>query len=225
MFNSQRFIKDAVHSVRLQSYSPIETIVIDDGSTDESANLVRSMEGIRYFYQIHSGVAAARNLGISKASGSFLAFLDSDDLWDKEKIGKQVRLFIKDPELDCIFSKFENFFDPESQLPSWMNRDHFTAEKFKSMKLLCTMLVRSEVYERVGFFKTKYLSGEDIEWFTRLKDAGTRYLFMPEILVSRRLHDSNLSYKKLFNQRDLLQVLKTSIDRKRSNDSKCQDRK
>jgi len=218
MFNSRRFIQDAIRSVRLQSYSPIEIIVIDDGSTDGSVNLIRSIEGIRYSYQNHSGVASARNMGISKASGSFIAFLDADDLWDKEKIDMQIRLFNKDHELDCLFCRLENFFDPNSQLPSWLDPAHFSAEKFKSMKSLSTMIVRTEVYERVGLFDTKYRSGEDIEWFTRLKDTGIRTFFMPEVLVSRRLHDSNLSYQKNFKQKDLLKVLKASIDRNRPKD-------
>jgi glycosyltransferase involved in cell wall biosynthesis len=127
-YNAEKTIGNALDTVFGQTYRPIEVIVIDDGSTDKTAEIVKNyVQGIRivrdvesdptirtyptseaielkYIYQQNSGPSKARNSGIKAARGEYIAFLDADDLWIKEKIEKQVELFTKDPKLDVIFS-------------------------------------------------------------------------------------------------------------------------
>ena len=218
--NSERFLAESIESALGQSYSPIEIILVDDGSTDGSLQIARSYDNIQILRQDHRGVSSARNTGSAKASGSFLAFLDSDDIWDREKISKQIHYMERHTDVGCVFCRFENFFDPETSPPSWLNRSSFLKERFKDMMSLCTMLIRKEIFDRVGCFNTDLRSGEDIDWFIRAKDTGIVSKHIDETLVSRRLHDKNLSYSNHSTKADLLRVFKASIDRKNLKEGK-----
>lgn len=93
-YNSEYYLIDALKSIRNQSYKNIEVIVIDDGSTDKTNEIINKFKiqdsRIKSFYQKKQGVSAARNLGIKKSRGNFITFLDSDDLYEKDKILEQV---------------------------------------------------------------------------------------------------------------------------------------
>lgn len=118
-YNAEKFISEALDSVFAQTYRPIEVIVIDDGSTDRTAEIVKDYSivkinktiktditkiELRYLYQENGGPSKARNTGIKAAKGEYIAFLDADDLWMSDKIEKQIQLFKKDPKIDVIFT-------------------------------------------------------------------------------------------------------------------------
>lgn len=89
-YNAERFLLDALTSVRRQSVAPLEILVVDDGSSDDTARLAASMEGVRCIRQTNAGVSAARNRGIEEARGEFIALLDADDAWMPEKLAAQL---------------------------------------------------------------------------------------------------------------------------------------
>lgn len=89
-YNAEPFLKAAIESVLRQSVPPLEVLVVDDGSTDGTASLARSIEGVRYVHQENRGVSAARNRGIAEASGRFIALLDADDAWREDKLAVQM---------------------------------------------------------------------------------------------------------------------------------------
>ena len=91
VYNGAEFLAEAVASIVAQAYQPLEIIVVDDGSTDETATIVQSLGGeIRYLYQFNQGPAAARNAGLALAQGDLIAFLDVDDLWPADKLAQQM---------------------------------------------------------------------------------------------------------------------------------------
>ena len=214
VFNGERFLAETIESVLDQSYKPIEIIIVDDGSNDRTAQIARSYDGISYFKQTQQGVAAARNYGLAKAHGKYLSFVDADDLWHKEKIKKQMSN-ISQNKFDGLICRFENFFEPNVELPGWLNKEYFVGEKFKDMPSLCTLLIRTDDFNQVGEFNTNLVTGSDIDWFARAKDKGMTITLMHETLVYRRLHDLNLSYKAHDDRKDLLKIFKASLDRKR----------
>lgn len=111
VYNRERYLAETIESVLAQTYRPIEIIVVDDGSTDKTADVARRLsENIRYFYQSNSGCSAARNKGIEIALGSFISFLDSDDLWVEEKLSRQMTVFDSDSDLDMVFGQVSNFY-------------------------------------------------------------------------------------------------------------------
>src|SRR5215510_7858922 len=110
VFNGERYLREALDSILVQTYQPLEIIVADDGSTDETAAIVSSYgEQVRHLFQPNAGVAAACNLGLGAAHGEFIAFLAADDLWQPEKLARQMARFRARPELNLCVSYIQNF--------------------------------------------------------------------------------------------------------------------
>ena len=113
-YDSARFIADAVRGVLAQTYPCHEVIVIDDGSRDETADIVRGLTGqIRYRRQDNRGPAAARNAGIKMARGKYICFLDADDLWTPNKLELQVEFMAAHSEIGLLFTDAEEWEDQE----------------------------------------------------------------------------------------------------------------
>lgn len=107
VFAGERFLGEALETIAAQSYSHLETIVVDDGSPDASAEIAASHPGVRLLCEPHRGVAAARNTGVQAARGELIAFLDQDDLWDASKISRQVALLAQRPDLAIALTHVE----------------------------------------------------------------------------------------------------------------------
>jgi len=103
-YNAERYLAEAIESVRSQTYPCAECLVIDDGSTDGTAEVAHSIDGVKYIYQPNGGDASARNRAISEASSEFIAFLDSDDVWLSNKVEAQIDLFDRRPGLGMVYS-------------------------------------------------------------------------------------------------------------------------
>lgn len=96
VYNREKYVSEAIESVLKQTYQFLDIIVIDDGSTDKSAEIIKSFGSkIRYFYQENSGISSALNHGLKVAKGEFIAFLDSDDLWTENKLNLQIKVLKK----------------------------------------------------------------------------------------------------------------------------------
>lgn len=109
LYNTEKYITETIESVLFQTYTDWELIIIDDGSTDKSADIVNlylADERIHYYYQENNGVSTARNNGIIKSKGAYIAFLDADDVWQADNIEKKIKLFEKE-DVDFIFSDVE----------------------------------------------------------------------------------------------------------------------
>jgi len=107
-YNAAGFLAEAIESIRWQTYQPVEIIVVDDGSTDDTAEVVRGLGGeIRYVEQANAGPAAARNRGLELAQGELIAFLDADDRWPRDKLEIQVPRLLGNPELDLVLGRIQ----------------------------------------------------------------------------------------------------------------------
>ena len=115
-YNSSGFIEDALESVFKQTYRNYEVIVVDDGSTDKSAEIIGSFSDKRiiYIYQENHGVSVARNKGILESKGEYIAFLDSDDLWLPEKLEKQVAILNNNKNTGLVYTDFDVIHEGES---------------------------------------------------------------------------------------------------------------
>src|SRR3989338_10346077 len=103
-YNNAKFISAAIDSAAKQTYPNIEIIVVDDGSTDQTKNVILPYQHrIRYIHQSNEGLAAARNKAIEKSKGDYLQFLDADDLIHPEKIKKQIDCLMREPQFDVVY--------------------------------------------------------------------------------------------------------------------------
>jgi glycosyltransferase involved in cell wall biosynthesis len=214
VYNRERYIVEAIESVRAQDYAPVEIIVVDDGSTDGTAAAVRGMgTDIRYLYQDNRGVAGARNAGVSAATGPFLAFLDSDDLWMPAKLTRQMAVFAANPETDAVYGHAEQFICPELD-PAFKSRIRAHMGTMPA-PVPPAMLIRRASFERVGRFDERLNVGVEIEWYARLSEKNLRVVMLPDTIYRRRLHRTNLNLERAGEQSERLHALKTVIDRRR----------
>lgn len=222
VFNGERYLAEALDSILAQQYRPIEIVVVDDGSTDGTAALVRSYgDRVRALRQPNAGAPAARNLGLQTARGELIAFLDSDDLWHRDKLARQIARFVARPELEVSVTYLQNFWIPELRDEAERFRDHPLSQPQPGYVTI-TMLARRALFERVGAFNTSRSVGDPMEWFVRAAEHDAVMELLPDTLAYRRLHQRNLSWESGASRRmtsamqdAVLQVVKESLDRRR----------
>ena len=214
VYNGDHHLAEALESVLAQTYRPIEIIVVDDGSTDNSANIARSYKEVRYIYQPNQGVAVARNTGISQACGEFIAFLDQDDLWTPNKLSIQIDYLVKYENIGYTLAKMRVFLAPGISKPSWL-KENYLLEDIPGY-IVGTLVVRRSILEKVGEFNPIYKYGNDSDWFFRATDAGISKAILPETLLHKRIHNANESHKVQAMTLDMMKFLRSSIERKRN---------
>jgi len=215
VYNGERYVKEALDSILAQTYRPIEIIVVDDGSVDGTAGVVASYgDQVKYVRQPNAGPAAARNRGVSKAQGEFIAFLDADDLWHPEKLERQMARFRACPLLDLCVTHVQNFWIPELQEEAERFRNHRHGRPVPGY-VTQTLLARRALFESVGQFNTSLKHGDAQEWFLRAAETGAVMEVLSDVLVYRRLHRTNFSREVSRSLEDHLRIVKASLDRRR----------
>ena len=217
VYNGEKFIKDSINSVLNQEYDNWECIVVDDGSTDGTASIIKEHEQIIYLHQGNAGVAAARNLGIKKASGEYLAFLDADDVWSANKLLIQINYMEANPDVGYSFTKHSLFLDEGlKDFPSWV-RTH-RQEKEMTAYIPSALVARRFVFEAIGNFDVNYQVGEDSDWFMRAKDAGFKLGVVEKNLLQKRVHSQCLSGNTQLSKANLLKIIRASLQRTKTAD-------
>ena len=214
VFNSERFLREAVQSVLDQKYSPVEIIIVDDGSTDGTATVARSLgETVRYLHQTNQGPAAARNRGIEHAQGSLIAFADADDLWPSKKLELQLPYLINDPAIEIVMGRIQ-----QVRLLKTVN-GQTQAEEFDEPAFsvnLGSAVIRESVFERVGLFDETMRYSEDVDWFMRAREAGAAIVTIDAVTLLYRQHEDNMTRGKSTTELNVLKALKRSLDRRRA---------
>lgn len=212
VYNGEPFLGEALESVLGQTYRPIEAIVIDDGSTDGSEEVVRRFASVRYIYQPHQGAGSARNHGLKLAQGAFVAFLDADDVWLTEKLTLQIAAFTADPQLDLVFGHVQQFRSAKSDSTP---ESHEEVGPAMPGLIPTTMLAKCEAFSRVGLFELKWRIGEFIDWYSRAVEQELKAKMLPNVVAFRRLHGSNLSLQEKEHRSEYVHILKQALDRRR----------
>lgn len=212
--NSGPYIVPALDSILAQQYRPIEILVVDDGSTDGTAQRVRGYSPeVRVIEQEQHGHPAARNAGIRAAAGDFLAFLDHDDLWNPDKLNLQIAAFERDPALDLVFGQIQNFFTPE--MPQEERARLAVPLQPLPGLLQGAMLARRRSFDRVGLFSEKRSIGDFLDWYGRAMVLRLNVAMLAETVVYRRIHANNLQRKQRHRHHEYLRAVKDLLDRRR----------
>lgn len=214
LYNGARHLRAALESVFAQTYRPIEVIVVDDGSADDSGVIAQSFPEVRYIRQANQGVAAARNNAIAVAHGEFFAFLDQDDVWTPEKLRLQIGHLLSNSELGYTLTQQKFFLEPGGKLPAWFRKELF--DSVHTGWVLGTLVVRRTTFEKIGNFATGYSAANDSDWFFRAKAAEIPMAVVPELLLLKRIHEANESARAKEVLSELRKVVKSSLDRQRS---------
>lgn len=215
VFNGETYIVEAVESVLSQSTFRFDLIIVDDGSTDHTASIACKFGPlIRYCYQMHSGISAARNKGVQMAQGDFLAFLDADDLWTKNKTNLQWKAFEKEPELDMVFGNVRQFISPDLSEDEKANIN-IPVETLAG-QVPGSMLIRKKSFLRVGLFKEELKLGEFIDWYARAVELNLKSIMLPDIVLERRIHKTNTGILQRNQRSGYVHALKAALDRRRS---------
>jgi glycosyltransferase involved in cell wall biosynthesis len=219
VYNGEAYLHEAINSLLAQQYPLVEIVVVNDGSTDGTADVIgRYGDQIRVLSQDNLGVSAARNRGVAMSTGQLLCFLDADDRFDARKLTMQVAALLADSQLDLCDGHTSNFWSPELSLGT-CQADFRYAQAYWRKPLpghISTWLFRRELWERVGGFSTKLRYSEDVDWFSRARDLPMRRLTLPDVLTHRRLHPGNAT-ARLEADRDtsLAEVLRAHLKRAR----------
>jgi glycosyltransferase involved in cell wall biosynthesis len=208
-YNSAGFIQEAVQSVLEQSYAEREVIVVDDGSSDKTREILGRYQGrVQYIYRQNGGPAKARNAGIEAAKGDLVCFLDSDDLWASNKLELQLAFMNQHREVALLAGGCRKFIDdgspysPFTARPTKKNQSRIYPAPEAFTRLLrsnfittSTVAIRKECFEKVGLFDENLPTVEDRDLWLRVA-AHFGVAQFPWMVCKKRLHFANASSDK-----------------------------
>lgn len=204
-YNYGRFIAEAIESVLAQTLLPDEIIVVDDGSTDDTEEILKRFgDKITYIKQENAGVCAARNRGVTASSGEYIAFMDADDIWHPTKLEKQMAKFAEDPDIGLVHCGMREF---ESNTGEILGTHIEGGDADVAFALLLwegkviigpggTIILKREAFDSVGGFDADMKVGEDWDFCYRIA-RKYKVGFVPEVLVDYRSH-SEAAHRNIY---------------------------
>jgi teichuronic acid biosynthesis glycosyltransferase TuaG len=225
-YNAERYIAASIQSALDQTYSNWELVVVDDGSTDGTRQVVQQFTAvdnrIKYFFQENGRLGKARNTGIKNSSGPLIAFLDSDDLWMAEKLRMQLAK-LESSDVDVVFSN--GFVFNEDDVTSETETFPIVTGRFEGNEMLdlllahnripvLSVLIRRKALEDAGAFEESlpYHGCEDYDLWVKLAKRGATFYGMEEKLVRYRRHPSSMTHKLSHGLKLTIRVLKRHIN-------------
>ncbi|MCX8111401.1 MAG: glycosyltransferase [Syntrophorhabdaceae bacterium] len=216
-YNRRNFLKDAVKSVLNQDYHNKEIIVIDDGSTDRSYEIVRDLP-VRYIYQPNKGISSARNTGITISKGEYIAFLDVDDRWLKGKLSTQIEAMSKTGYL--ISYTDEIWLRNGKRINQKARHRKYSGYIFERCLPLCiispsSVLIKREVFSHIGFFDESLPVCEDYDMWLRISSRYPILFIDKPLIIKNGGHEDQLSKKyevmDRFRIKSLVKILDSNI--------------
>jgi glycosyltransferase involved in cell wall biosynthesis len=207
-YNAAPYLAETVNSIRKQSYRPLEVIVVDDGSTDGTSNIVCTLVSeaeseaeftLRSIYQANSGPSAARNRGISESNGTYVGFIDADDRWHKDKAAHQVKIMREDPNVGVTFSQWRIITEDgvATNRTGGAPTGFVTVEDLLFENVVGTtsnVIMRREVLNKIGPFDVNLRFCEDLELWLRAAQINDQVLYcLGETLIDRRERPGQLT--------------------------------
>ena len=229
-YNADRYICEAIDSLTAQGYENLEIIVIDDGSTDSTEKAIAHLVGngvIKYFYKKNGGVSSARNLGLEKARGEFIGFLDADDTYLPGMISSCLKELVE-KQYDLVsVDNYMVFYENSQEI----RRDYqgYNWIEVESSSLYCNLLrvggiggphkaiFRKTVFDKIGYFDTKLPMYEDLDLWIRIAQQGLQWGHIRQALIQYNHRGSGSSLSTQSSKRN--DQGRLSVIRKHKNDA------
>lgn len=215
-FNRLHLLKETVDSVRSQTYRDLEIVVVDDGSTDGTGEWLDRQDDLHVVRQSNSGIAASRNSGASRARGSWLAFLDHDDLWVPDKLRIQMEFVGGNPDVGLVAARHVRLGKPYRSVarPSWIKGDLLVKVFAESFIHTSSVVIRKDVFDSIGGFPTKYRFADEFDvWLRIARDHPVAYVDAPLVFI--RFYESNTSHDRIGVRTDTYDILMNHYDPRR----------
>jgi glycosyltransferase involved in cell wall biosynthesis len=224
-YNGRKYIKETIDSILAQNYENFELLIIDDGSPNKIdssflSSLVESMNDprIKYYCKNNSGLSETRNFGIDKSNGEFIAFIDQDDLWDKEKLSLQAEVFVSDETVNFVCTDAANIGEKSEAMRiglKWGVGTGLIPDTYGKLLRGNFVVCSSAAFRRsalagVGYSNRMYAVVPDYEYFLRFAERMDFY-FIERSLLLYRLHEGNTTKQQFKGACEVLSVL---FDRK-----------
>ena len=211
-YNAARTLDEAIRSVLAQTVAASDILVIDDGSTDDTADIAARYGGtVRVIRQGNAGAAAATNVGLRNVSAPFVAGLDADDIWLPEKAERQLERFARGPHVDGLFCRVRRFQHGSDDRSSGAVSDGLSRS---AMMLHASAVAAIGPVNDPGDARGR---GEMIDWLQRGRELGLIFETLPEVLALRRIIPGSLSYGyDTMADRGYLDVVRASLQRRRA---------
>jgi glycosyltransferase involved in cell wall biosynthesis len=203
-YNMGEYLPHAVQSVLDQSYTNVEIIVIDDGSTDDTRDRIKPYlcDGrVRYLYQENKGQTVAKNRGFMESKGTYVALLDADDVWFPDKLEKQIPCFSLSPDIGVVYTDVECIDEHGDVLQGW-KRNCYSGRISGRLLIdnfvpLSSVLIRRDCLDKVGMFDEKYRMGIDYDLWLRMS-AYYDFYYLDAVTFQYRIWSGQMShnYKK-----------------------------
>jgi len=212
VFNGDRYLGEAIDSALSQRYAPLEVIVVDDGSTDRTAQVAAAFGSrISYHHQANGGAASARNRGVRAAQGELIAILDADDLWHPDKLAIQAERFESRPELDVSLTHMRNFWIPELA-----EEGETLGQSLPDGVSIQSLVARRRLFDEYGLFDEAARHKDVVGWLALVVGRGAVVETLAQVTVERRIHHTNLSRRRGTEDADeLLKLAHTLISSRR----------
>jgi glycosyltransferase involved in cell wall biosynthesis len=211
VYNAERYLSESLDSVLNQSMPAKEIIVINDGSTDQTINILKSYgKKIKLIDRENKGVPYSVNEGLSEVKQPWIAFNDGDDIWSQNKLELQYNYLLEHKDLRILFGMMRQFISPE--LSEEDKASIYVPNSPEKALIRPAMLAHQSVFEDYGLFNPTLKAGDFIEWFQKIKENDLKFDFIDEVIYCRRLHKNSLSNEEGVKD-DFLKILKAKLDR------------
>ncbi len=220
-YNRGPFIVSALESLLQQAYTPLEIIIVDDGSTDGTAALIEDLlesqaASIQYAWQANSGAPAARNHGLRLARGQIISFLDSDDLWPMDRLPAQIALFESgslpgERKPQIILGREERIADGGTIDPAELTAANDRPVHYS----LGASLIARTVFDSIGTFDESLPYCDDWDWFSRAREAGIPMASDSRVTLKMRVHGGNMTQNRELSNLYTARMVRKHLERMR----------
>ncbi|MCK5346001.1 MAG: glycosyltransferase [Candidatus Heimdallarchaeota archaeon] len=211
-YNRRLYLVEALESVRDQTCKDYEIIVVDDGSTDGTRELLESMDDISLIKKNRSGIVKTLNQGVMSAKGDYIAILDDDDLWESDFLEKCLDIFDKHPDAAIVYSDYNYFYDNDTDklfhVRKQIAHDNLLGSLiYANFIVIPAAVIKRNVFDETGLFDENLLSHEEWDMWLRMAIAGLQFKYISEALVKIRKHPSGITTNRLRMFQGALSVL------------------